>query len=259
MTDVRPWPPNPKAEAWDLLGGAYWNADYDGGPSDAGCRQYLAGLEAGASVLLIGASTARLARAALACGLELTVCDFSPVMLADLRSALGDRASYLLADVTRTGALAAARFRSVLADRLLNRFTVTELNVALTEVIGALRVGGEARLSYRLGLYARDLPVIDAARRHGCLEAVFDESTFDIDYSGGLDWLADVLPPHGSLDPATVVKFYAARGREHRLRPGELDEIMRGICAERDLGIEVGHTDLPETPADHLLTLLRTR
>ncbi len=248
-----------KSAAWDLLGASYWNRDYDGGPSSADCDLYLAGVAAGEPLLLAGASTARLAFAAADLGVALTVCDFSAVMLDDLRQVLGKRADYVLADVCQPGSLPSHRFRAVVADRLLNRFTGAELRAASRTLLGALRVGGEARLSYRLGLYDRDLLVLDHARRRGCLADVFDEAAFDIDYSGARDWLKDVLPAHGSLRPETVAQFYAARGREHRLRPGELDALVAEVCDEQEWKVRFAHIALPGKPGDRILSVRRLR
>ncbi len=245
--------------AWDLVGASYWNRDYDGGPSPADCDLYLAGVAAGDPLLLAGASTARLAFAAADLGAALTVCDFSPVMLSDLRDVLGQRADYVLADVCRPGSLPSGRFRAVVADRLLNRFTEAELRAALRTLLGALRAGGEARLSYRLGLYDRDLLVLEHARQRGCLADVFDEAAFDVDYSGAGDWLKDVLPAHGSLPRQTVARFYAARGREHRLRPGELDALVDEVGDEQDRELRLAHIAMPGKPGDRILSVKRAR
>src|SRR5688500_5403128 len=80
---------NPKSTAWDLLGAAYWNRDYDGGPSAGDRAKYMADLEPGDAVVLVGASTARLAFALTEQRADLTVCDFSPVMLDALRAVIG--------------------------------------------------------------------------------------------------------------------------------------------------------------------------
>jgi hypothetical protein len=250
---------NPKSRAWDLLGGAYWNRGYDGGPSPVACIAYLSNISAGDPALLVGASTIRLAFAALNLGVALTIADFSRVMLTELRSIVGDQAAWLLADVTRPGALPAESFQAVLGDRLINRFTLGELRVALTNMTSALRPGGELRLSYREGLYDRDLPVIEEARRRGRLEQIFDEEAFDIDYSSAASWLAKVLPAHGEIDMSTLVAFYAARGSEHRLRRGELDTIISDIANELGWGLHPVHHPMSGQPKDHLLVVRRER
>lgn len=248
---------NPKSRAWDLLGDAYWNRGYDGGPSPVACIAYLSNISAGDPALLVGASTVRLAFAALNLGVALTIADFSRVMLTELRSMVGDQAAWLLTDVTRPDALPAESFQAVLGDRLINRFTLDELRVALINMTSALRPGGELRLSYREGLYDRDLPVIEEAGRRGSLKQIFDEEAFDIDYSSTASWLAEVLPAHGEIDMSTLVAFYAARGREHRLRRGELDTIISDIANELRWDLHAIHHPISGQPNDHLLVVRR--
>lgn len=248
---------NPKVAAWDQLGSAYWDSNYDGGPDGRGCDEYLDGVRAGDRVLLVGASTVRLARAALATGAELVVADFSPVMLAELERMLGAAAEYRCVDVVRAGAWEGEPFDRIVADRLVNRFTRDEMVNALRLLCSAVAKGGRTRLSYRVGLYERDELVLAEARRRGELAAVFDESAFDVDYSGGAAWLADVLPRHGDIPAEALVDFYVARGREHRLLPGELDRIVAEAVGEAT-AYELTHLPVPGLPADFLLDFHRT-
>jgi len=248
---------NPKAAAWDRLGASYWDHGYDGGPTHEGCGLYLDGVEAGQAVAVIGASTVRLVRASLRRDAVLTVADFSAVMLHDLAVLIGDGARYLHADVTVPDALPSTAFDAVLADRLINRFTLAELEKALTTLVASLRPQGQLRLSYRVGLYERDLPVIEEARRRGELAAVFDEEVFDVDYSGAADWLGTVLSPHGQIPMADLVEFYVRRGREHRLHEGELDNLLDRIAASNNWRFTVTHLDLPSTGRDRMLVVAR--
>jgi Methyltransferase domain len=247
---------NSKVAAWDRLGSAYWNRAYDGGPNAAACAQYLDGVAAGARVLLVGASTVALARAALDAGLELVVADFSAVMLAELEKLIPGRAEFVRVDVTRADPRFEAAFDLVVADRLINRFVRAELRGALRTLSAALRPGGKMRLSYRLGLYERDAPVLAEAARRGVLAGVFDEAEFDVDYSAGADWLGTVLPRHGDIPMDALVDFYVARGREHRIRTGELDELAaRNV--PREFRYETAHLPVPGQDDDFLLQLTR--
>jgi len=248
---------NPKSTAWDGIGAAYWNQGYDGGPSPEECDLYLRGVGAGDPVLLVGASTVRLALATVERGAVLTVADFSSVQLSQLGQLLHCRAEYVLADVTRSGALAAEAFRVVLADRLINRFTIPEMAAALGVLSGTLRAGGELRLSYRLGLYDRDHAVLAEARRRGDLAAVYDEQTSDIDYGGVRTWLGTVLPPHGAIPIEVLVQFYSSRGREHRLRQGELDVLVQQVAASRGLELSLVQHRLPNRERDYILRVTR--
>jgi hypothetical protein len=248
---------NPKAAAWNELGGAYWNLDYDGGPSAADCAMYLRGVAPDEPVLLVGASTVRLARAALKRRAALTVADFSSVMLDELRRVLDGRARYLWTDVTCGDVLPRAAFQTVMGDRLINRFTLTEMRAALTRLTLALRPEGQLRLSYRLGLYDRDLPVLEEARRRGQLDDVFDEKAFDVDYGGAGAWLASVLSPHGRIPTDKLVAFYVRRGREHRIRDGDLDAIIQEIGRAQRLRLTTAHAGMDGKPNDRMLIVTR--
>jgi amino acid adenylation domain-containing protein len=250
-------PANPKSGAWDLIGAAYWNSGYDGGPAGADCDQYLHGLRAGEPVLLVGASTLRLASAAVELGLELTVADFSRTMLDELQSVLGGAARYQHADVTSIDTALRGEFRAVLGDRLLNRFTLAEMHRAVAQLAAVLAPGGELRLSYRLGLYERDHPILAEARRRGVLAEVFDEEAYDIDYAPARSWLPEVLSPHGGIPMPVLVGFYTQRGREHRLRPGELDEIVAQIAQAQARRLGTAHVPMSSTAHDYLLQVTR--
>ncbi|MCK9896085.1 class I SAM-dependent methyltransferase [Frankia sp. AgB32] len=247
---------NAKAAAWDGLGSAYWNRAYDGGPSPAACAQYLDGTARGQRVLLVGASTVSLARAALDVGAELVVADFSAVMLAELAVVLPGGAEFALVDVTRADAPFDATFDLVVADRLLNRFVLAELRAALRTLTAAVRPGGLTRLSYRSGLYERDRVVLAEAARRGVLTTVFDEAEFDVDYSAAAPWLAAVLPRHGDIPMAALIDFYVARGREHRIRPGELDELAAQVVPP-GVHYETAHPPVPGQGDDFLFELRR--
>ncbi|MEU5691991.1 class I SAM-dependent methyltransferase [Actinosynnema sp. NPDC020468] len=249
---------NPKAVAWNRLGSAYWNRNYDGGPDEAGCAQYLGGVAGGERVLLVGASTVRLARAALDAGARLVVADFSEILLAELEASLGaDAARYVRADVVSADPPDVGRFDLIVADRLVNRFTRDEMVRALRFLASAVDVGGRMRLSYRLGLYERDELLLAEARRRGEQAAVFDEAAFDVDYSGASGWLAEVLPRHGDIPVEALVDFYVARGREHRLREGELDGLLAEAVGD-GTRYRVAHLPVPGLPADLLLEFTRS-
>jgi hypothetical protein len=248
---------NSKVVAWDGLGSAYWNRNYDGGPNPAACAQYLEGVAAGERVLLVGASTVALARAALDAGARLVVADFSAVMLAELESLIPGRAQFVRVDVTRADSRFDDAFDLVVADRLVNRFVRVELRGALRTLSAALRPGGRMRLSYRLGLYERDRAVLAEAARRGVLSAVFDEAEFDVDYGPTAEWLGTVLPRHGDIPTGALVEFYVARGREHRLRPGELDELVAQAVPDGGR-YETAHLPVPGQSDDFLLQLTRS-
>ena len=221
---------NPKAAAWDAIGAAYWNAGYRGGPTRGDIDTYLQGVGPGLPVAIVGASTRHLVAAAVDRGAQVTVLDFSPRMRAALADDLAGRPCRIVAqDLTSDVPAGLVRgFRLVLADRLLNRFVERELRRALRQLLRLVDDGGQVRTSVRLGLYQRDLPLIEAGRRRGLLHRFFDESTWVIDYGAAGDLLDEVLPPHGDIPRDVLLSFYRLRGPEQRLRPGDLERYLAG-------------------------------
>lgn len=219
---------NPKAAAWDVIGASYWNAGYRGGPTRRDIDTYLEGVEPGMHLAVVGASTVHLVAAAIDRGAHVTVLDFSPGMRAALAGELAGRRCRIVdqditADVPEP---LGRRFWLVLADRLLNRFVERELRAALRQLLRLLDDGGEVRTSVRLGLYQRDLPLIEAGQRRGVLGRFFDPSTWIIDYGAAGDLLDDALPPHGTIPRDVLLSFYRLRGPEQRLRPGDLERYL---------------------------------
>jgi Methyltransferase domain len=223
---------NHKAQAWDTIGAAYWNAGYNGGPTGRDIDQYL--LDAGphTRAIIIGASTITLIKATIErCG-EVTVLDFSERMCAALASTVDtDRCHIVHHDITTPlPASLARRFDVVLADRLINRFTETEILAALGEMLRLLKDGGEIRTAIRLGLYRRDLPLLEEGRRRGTTGEFFDEATWTIDY-GRLGDILEILPAHGQIPRDVLLDFYRLRGAEKRLRE---EDVRRYTEAVRD-------------------------
>lgn len=248
---------NQKQAAWEVLGAAYWNSGYRGGPSQRDCSRYLTGLGGRCDVVVIGASTRDLVVGAAERGCRPHVIDFSARMCEDLMADVGEIFTYTVHDVTQPAPLALqGRFDVILADRLLNRFSAPELATSLCTVLGLLSPEGEFRTSVRVGLYDRDLPVLACAWRLGRFDDVFEPKTGHIDYEPVADHLASVLPAHGEIAPQLVAEFYRLRGREKRLQPGELETIVAGITnGQGYLAVERSE-ELADQP-DHLFTIVR--
>jgi hypothetical protein len=250
-------PANPKAEAWDAIGAAYWNAGYRGGPTARDIDTYLEGVGPGTPLAVLGASTFHLIAAGIDRGASVTVLDFSAGMRAALRGELDGRACCILAqDITEEIPEAlAGQFRFVLADRLLNRFVERELRAALRQLLRLLDDGGQIRTSIRLGLYQRDLPLIEEGRRRGVLDRFYDESTGVIDYGAAGDLLDQVLPPHGDIPRDVLLRFYRLRGPEQRLRAADLRRYIAGTT-NGSRGLRVASVrSLVDAPDDDLYVL----
>jgi hypothetical protein len=219
---------NPKAAAWDAIGASYWNAGYRGGPTARDIDTYLEDIGPGTTVAVVGASTVHLVAGAIDRGADVTVLDFSPRMREALARELDGRSCRILGQDVTAGVPEPLRrrFQVVLADRLLNRFVERELRAALGHLLGLLADGGQVRTSVRLGLYQRDLPLIEEGRRRGELARFFDEDTWVIDYGAAGDLLDSVLPAHGTIPRDVLLTFYRLRGPEQRLRPGDLERYL---------------------------------
>jgi hypothetical protein len=226
-------PPNPKSAAWDAIGAAYWKAGYRGGPTPADIETYLAGVQPGTPLAIVGASTRHLVAAAIDRGARVTVLDFSARMRQALRDDLEGRPCRILdQDVTLEIPDHVARgFQLVLADRLLNRFVEAELRAALRQLLRLTADGGQVRASVRLGLYRRDLPLIEEGRRRGTLHRFYDECTGVIDYGAAGDLLDGVLPAHGDIPRDVLLTFYRLRGPERRLAA---DDVQRFVAETTD-------------------------
>ena len=248
---------NGKRAAWELLGGAYWGSGYRGGPSPEDCSTYLAGLSPGAATAIIGASTRDLVAGAVGLGCRTHVIDFSARMCDDLLGNVGDVISCTVHDITQAAPPSLhGRFDAILADRLLNRFSATELTASLRTILSLLSPGGEFRTSVRVGLYERDLPILARAWTIGRFNDVFEPDGGHIDYAPVAGHLPAILPPHGEIPSELVAEFYRLRGREKRLRPGELEGIVGGI-ADDDGRLAVERCVKLADQPDELFTIVR--
>lgn len=217
---------NPKSQAWDHVGAMFWQLGrLSARPDAATIERFLTGLEAGAAVLIVGASTRDLVAAAVGRGLEVTVADFSPRMCADLAAELGRAPARILeADITgECDWVGEGRFAAVLSDRLVNRFTADETIRAMRSMARLLRAGGEIRTTVKHGYYPMDLRLIDLGRADGTLARFYDEDTHTIDYAAAAHLLADALVPHGDIPPDVLLPWYLGRARETRYFAGDLE------------------------------------
>ena len=187
---------------------------------------------------------------------RVTVIDFSARMLLSLDRDLPGRCSLALHDVTLPiGPDLQGRFDVICADRLINRFTEVEAGRALQQILGLGRLGAEFRTAVRFGLYERDLPLIEAGRRHGTLAEFYDESTSTIDYgkTGGL--LDELIADHGNIPRDVLLSFYRERGPEKRFQRADLEQLAAS-ARSGDRGFAIKRVELARgNAADHFFTL----
>lgn len=248
---------NGKIKAWSAVGARYWSGTYYGGPGPRDVRALLAGTAGCDRVAVVGASTVELADAAIARAEQVHVLDFSPYML----SVLPSRAQCIttLHDITASlPEVDRARHDLVVADRLLNRFSANELELALAGLHDLLKVGGTLRTTVRFGLYARDLSLLAACREPEIDSRLFDPVTREIDYGAMSEQLAHHLPAHGDIPHRLLLEFYRARGREKRLSLSDVEECLRQLRHGSRTFILESVEPCRDTSADHILILRRS-
>jgi hypothetical protein len=235
---------NPKSRAWDRVGSQFWELGRPSARPDAATiRRFLDGFDAGAPLLIVGASTRDLVVGAVRQGAEVTVIDFSRRMCDDLATAIGALpARILLADIADDCShVGQRRFAGVLSDRLVNRFTVEESDRALRSMTRLARAGGEVRFTVKHGYYPMDLRLLELGRADGTVARFFDERSHTIDYPAAAHLLERALVPHGDIPRATLLPWYLGRGKETRYFPGDVERLVDRLpglarCASEPVG-----------------------
>jgi sirohydrochlorin ferrochelatase len=247
---------NPKSHAWDHVGSQFWELGRPSARPDAATiARFLDGFDAGAAVLIVGASTRDLVVAAVRRGAEVTVVDFSRRMCDDLAAALrGLPVGILLADITDDCShVGRHRFAGVLSDRLVNRFTVEELGRALRSMTRLARSGHEIRFTVKHGFYPMDLRLLELGRSDGTVNRFYDERSHTIDYPSAAHLLEQALVPHGDIPRAVLLPWYLGRGKETRYFPGDVERLV-----ERLPGLSRWTSEPVGTHGDCLLYVLET-
>ncbi|MBT2363972.1 hypothetical protein J7E88_01135 [Streptomyces sp. ISL-10] len=211
-----------KAKAWDLVGQSYWNSGYYGGPAPEHAPVFTRLLQPGVRTAVVGASTVSLSKAALEAGSELHVLDFAPGILREAGDWLGlaqDRRH--LVDVTRTiPPHLRHAYALLLGDRLVNRFSATDLPNGLQGLRDLVTPGGALALTVRFGWYARDLELHEAL-------TPAEQKLFWRPDAGEVDYAAlpdrDIpLPTWGGISGEVMREHIRGRGREARFSKDEL-------------------------------------
>ncbi len=240
---------NVKAKAWDAIGADFWHPSYYSGPTQAEVGQFLRGVDAGASLCILGASTISLIRACLERSSDVTVIDFSEGMLTALKSEIGEsRCRTIRHDLLDPPPPELSGiFDAVFSDRLINRFDDREMPVACRNMFQLVGKAHLARHKVRLGFYERDIAILEAGRRNGTLANFYFPLTQEIDYSRATTELSELLAASGEVPQDKVRKFHKYRGLEKR---PSLDEIV--IYHERIRGCRLLATEVSEAVAQDL-------
>lgn len=246
---------NSKASAWDHIGSLFWEVGRTTAkPSQHEIGMFLAGVDAQARCVVVGASTKDLVESLIARGARVIVLDFSKRMCRDLRAALPPGSCEVeLADITRPLArhlLGSADF--VLSDRLVNRFSGAEALAGLCGMASLLTPGGQIRTSVKLGLYPMDYRMISLGRERGELERFYDAEQKIIDFSAAGNVLTHAVLPHGDIDRALLLNWYRGRGREQRF---EHEDVLRLFAQVRVAGATarvISSDVLPDSPESRM-------
>lgn len=242
---------NPKAAAWDIIGGKFWKQGRKSArPSQTEIQMFLSGTAPGERCGILGASTKELVEAAVARQLDVTVFDFSAVMLDDLKSEIGeDSCEYIRLDALEAVPdVLRGSLRFALADRLINRFMVQEVPVFLQNVLALLVTGGELRMTVKLGLYPMDALLIEEGRRRGTLARFYNEDTRTLDYACAMDELKACLVPHGSIPRELLLDWYMQRGKESRFDSDAIRRMLFEANRTQRRFCDIEELNCPDAP-----------
>lgn len=221
-------PLNPKASAWDQIGGLFWTQGrVSARPSQSELDEFCSGIEPNQKVCVIGASTKELCEEVISLDAQLTVIDFSQKMIQDLSLVLNEGDLRVLDITAEIPADLDARFDFVLSDRLINRFDHEEARRGVEGMSNLLLSGGIMRTSVKLGLYPMDRTMLSHAAEADCVDDFWDEATQTIDFSRAGASLEAGLLPHGSIDKILLKDWYKGRGREKRFTEQEIETLLK--------------------------------
>lgn len=229
--------PNLKSHGWDMVGGLFWKMGrVSARPSKTEIDILLGGINHGERCVIVGASTKELIEEAIRRGIKITVIDFSNTMCNDLRRDIGqlsDRCEIICHDIL--GPVPNELKNSekyVLADRLINRFTLNDAIVFFNNALTMLKNEGEIRTSVKLGFYEMDNILIEEGKKRGTLTNFFDPASNTIDFAAATDELRVSLLPHGSIPSDILLKWYYFRGKETRFNDDDIKQLFHVANSE---------------------------
>lgn len=217
-----------RRDAWNLVGGRFWKQGRESArPNNHDMHSFVSGLEKSANVAIIGASTKYLIEYAINLQHNVTVLDFSDIMLKDLKDEIGKKCEYILYDILQDIPIELfAKFDCVISDRLINRFTKDESIRVICNSLQLLKDTGIVKHAIKLGLYEMDEKLIQYGKEHNILESFYDNATKTFDYTKTKEFLSDCIVAHGNIPKDILFQWYMGRGRESRF---DLDDIKKVI------------------------------
>jgi len=220
---------NPKAAAWDSVGGLFWKEGRQNAkPSDKMINKFLEGILAGQSCLIIGASTKSLIEEALSRNIKITVIDFSKKMCEDLAQEIGVKNVNILVHdaLTHPPSLLKNNQQFIISDRLVNRFSQSETSIFFNNIKHYLCEHAELRTTIKMGLYEIDNALIEEGKSRGTVKNFYNEKEGWIDFSLAADELTTSVTPHGTISRDILINWYQKRAREARFNPLDIQQIL---------------------------------
>lgn len=233
-----------RAQAWDAIGDKFWKIGRDSArPNHQDLNTFLLDIPAGAKVAVIGASTKYLIEEAVNRGINVTVFDFSSVMLGDLEKVMGNSVVYKNYDIlTNPPDFYINGFDFVLSDRLVNRFTKEEAVIVYSNMFKLINKTGIVCNTVKLGLYKMDKRLFEYADEHNLKKIFFDEKTNTINFKKAEPILNECIVEHGEIPKDILHFWYLGRGKESRFFEKDIYEII-GLANGSFLGESSSDTD----------------
>ena len=220
---------NPKADAWDLVGGLFWKIGRKNAkPNDSMIASFLSGVSKKDRIMVIGASTKFLVEAALLKSEHITVIDFSSKMCEDLREEIHDEhCSILVQDIlSPPNTENLTQQNVIIAERLVNRFSSAETQQFFNNIRHFLAADGLVRLTIKLGLYEIDKSLIAEGERKGTLLNFYDQNAKVIDFSQAKEELKTSVVAHGDIPRDLLIRWYEGRGKEARFDDADILQLI---------------------------------
>lgn len=217
-----------RKDAWNIMGDKFWKIGrITAKPDNEDIGSFLKDIRAGEQCLIVGASTMYLIKEAVNRNIKVTVADFSEVMINELKNELEDSCEYIIWDVLdNPPEILCRKFKYVLSDRLVNRFTYFEAIKMLENSMLLLDSGGELRYSIKLGYYKMDYNLIEYGKENNCLDEFYTRETNTFDFTKTIDFLNQCIMEHGNIDRKTLLKWYAGRGVESRFEKLDIEKLV---------------------------------
>ena len=262
MTDTAVPPADPfrhteKQRSWDEFGSQYWTmAANTSHPSAAETGAFLHGASPGRHVLVLGATTTEVIRAAVGTGADVHVLDFAGRLLDLVGQEFGDsvtRHRHDLLDPVPDDL--AGRFDVVVADRLVNRFHRSEMPRVVANMMRLVAPGGRLHISVRFGLYPLDRRLIEIGTELGTLRNYWDPESRTIDWSGVKTELDRCAEAHGAIPREVVIAWSKMRGVESRLEPEDVPRIVAEASAGSDAIVIRDVADMDVAPRSKIFVL----